>query len=203
VTSGPPPTPPASGRGDEGATLAPLPRAGGAGGGRETDTGSGRFQPRNTDRARELRNHATPAERLMWTALSNRKVAGYKFSRQMPVGPYFADFLCREMKLVLELDGFSHDMGQDHDRRRDQYMIDNGYTVIRFTNEEVLGNVDGVVQAIALALAEIGPPPTPPASGRGAKTAKSPSRLRDGLGVGASETDTRKPLGISLEGGVG
>jgi very-short-patch-repair endonuclease len=103
----------------------------------------------------------------MWTALSNRKVAGHKFSRQMPVGPYFADFLCREIKLVVELDGFSHNMGQEHDRRRDQYMVGEGYAVMRFTNEEVLGNVDGVVQAISVALSDTRPPPTPPASGSG------------------------------------
>jgi very-short-patch-repair endonuclease len=128
---------------------------------------TGEFKPRNTARAKALRNQATPAERLMWTALSNRKVAGHKFSRQMPVGPYFADFLCREIKLVVELDGFSHNMGQEHDRRRDQYMVGAGYTVMRFTNEEVLGNVDGVVQAISVTLSDTRPPPTPPASGRG------------------------------------
>ena len=146
---------------DERDIKSPLPLAGGAGGGR------GQFKPRNTARAQALRHQATPAERLLWTALSNRKVGGHKFSRQMPVGPYFADFLSREAHLVVELDGFSHDMNQDYDQRRDKFMAEQGLTVLRFTNADVMGNLEGVVQAIALALAERGPPPTPPAGGRG------------------------------------
>jgi very-short-patch-repair endonuclease len=131
---------------------------------------TGEFKPRNTARAQELRNQATPAERMMWRVMNKRQIAGYKFSRQMPIGPYFADFLCREATLVVELDGYSHDLQQDYDTRRDAYMADQGYTVIRFTNTDVLGNIDGVVQTIALALAETGPPPTPPASGKGGES---------------------------------
>jgi very-short-patch-repair endonuclease len=104
---------------------------------------------------------------LLWTALSNRKIAGHKFSRQMPVGSYFADFLCREAKLVVELDGHSHDMNQEYDQRRDAFMKADGYRVMRFTNADVMTNLDGVVQTISVALAETGPPPAPPASGRG------------------------------------
>jgi very-short-patch-repair endonuclease len=157
VSDVPTPSPSRKREGNNRAEPTPLPLAGGVGG--------GRFQPRNTHRARELRNQATPAERLMWTALSNRKVAGFKFSRQMPVGPYFADFLCREMKLIVELDGFSHNMRVEHDRQRDQFLVSEGYTIVRFTNEDVLSNLDGVVQAIAIALANTRPPPTPPAGG--------------------------------------
>jgi very-short-patch-repair endonuclease len=149
---------------DGSATNSPLPLAGGVGGGPEK---SGQFRPRNTARAKELRNQATPAERSLWKAMSRRQIAGYKFSRQMPIGPYFADFLCREAMLVIELDGYSHNLQQDYDTRRDTYMADQGYKVIRFTNADVLGNVDGVVQTIAVALEETDPPPTPPASGRG------------------------------------
>ena len=128
---------------------------------------TGEFKPRNTARAKTLRSQATPAERLLWTALSNRKEAGHKFSRQMPVGPYFADFLCREARLVVELDGYSHDMTQDYDGRRDAFMVEQGFTVLRFANPDVLNNLDGVVQAIGAALAETDPPPAPPACGRG------------------------------------
>lgn len=120
---------------------------------------TGEFKPRNTVRAKTLRNQATPAERLLWTALSNRKVAGHKFSRQMPVGPYFADFLCRDVRLVLELDGCSHDIGHEYDGRRDRFMVEQGFQVMRFANTEVLNNLDGVVRTIALALSEAGPPP--------------------------------------------
>jgi very-short-patch-repair endonuclease len=128
---------------------------------------TGEFKPRNTARAKALRSQATPAERSLWTALSNRKVDGYKFSRQMPVGPYFADFLCRDAKLVVELDGFSHDINHEYDQRRDAFMVEQRFTVRRFANADVMNNLDGVVRTIALVLAEIVPPPAPPASGRG------------------------------------
>jgi very-short-patch-repair endonuclease len=128
---------------------------------------TGEFKPRNTLRAKALRSQATPAERLLWTALSNRKVDGYKFSRQMPVGPYFADFLCRDAKLAVELDGFSHDMNQEYDGRRDAFMVKQGCRLLRFNNADVMNDLEGVVRTVALALAEIVPPPTPPASGRG------------------------------------
>ena len=123
----------------------PLPLAGGAGGGQETKMPD--WKPRNTNRARNLRNAATPAERTLWNHLS-RKQLGVKFSRQMPVGPYFADFLCRELKLVVECDGFSHDLRPKHDAARDCWMHEAGYTVLRFTNTDVLENTEGVLTMI-------------------------------------------------------
>ena len=126
----------------------------------------GQFQPRDTHRAKELRNAATPAERALWRCLSGRKIGGWKFSRQMPVGPYFADFLCREAQLIVELDGYSHDMRQAHDNRRDQWIAQNGYRTLRFTNENVMSNLEGVVAEIERSLAHL---PTP-----------NPSRKREG-----------------------
>jgi len=102
------------------------------------------WKPRNTDRARALRHHATPAERALWAQLARSRL-GAKFSRQMPVGPFFADFLCRELKLVIELDGFSHDLAPERDAARDLWMEREGYTVLRFANAEVHGNLEGVV----------------------------------------------------------
>ena len=107
------------------------------------------WQPRNTNRARSLRNQATPAERAVWDHLS-RSQLGAKFSRQMPVGPYFADFLCRELKLVIELDGHSHDVAPERDERRDAWFAADGYTVLRFTNAEVKDNTEGVIAAIRI-----------------------------------------------------
>ncbi len=104
-------------------------------------------KPRNTARARKLRNAATPAERKLWQHLS-RSQLGAKFSRQMPVGPYFADFLCRALKLVVELDGFSHDLTVEADAKRDAWMQREGYVVLRFTNANVMENVEGVVTMI-------------------------------------------------------
>jgi len=105
------------------------------------------WTPRNTARARALRREATPAERALWVLLS-RSQTGAKFSRQMSLGPFFADFLCRELELVIELDGFSHDVAPDRDARLDRWMAEPGYTVLRFTNAEVLANVEGVATAI-------------------------------------------------------
>ncbi len=105
------------------------------------------WKPRNTERARALRREATPAERALWVFLS-RSQTGVKFSRQMPVGPFFADFLCRDLALVVELDGFSHDVSPERDVRRDAWMAAHGYTVLRFTNDDVRENIEGVVSVI-------------------------------------------------------
>ncbi len=112
------------------------------------------WQPRNTKRARHLRREATPAERALWKHLS-RSQQGAKFSRQMPIGPYFADFLCRDLKLVVELDGHSHDVAPERDVERDQWMQSEGYTVLRFTNSQVRDIIEGVVTAIRLKVEEM------------------------------------------------
>ena len=122
-------------------------------------TGTGQFKERNTPRAKELRNSATPAERLLWQYLA-RSQLGLKFSRQMPIGPFFADFLCRQQMLVIELDGHSHDINPGRDIWRDRYLVEHGYRVLHFQNAEVFGNVEGVIMAIRSALIE-GPTPSP------------------------------------------
>ena len=123
-------------------------------------------KPRDTERARKLRNAATPAERQLWKYLSRSQFNGHKFSRQMPVGPYFCDFLCRAQMLVVELDGYSHDIKIEEDARRTSFLEEQGYRVLRFTNADVLSNIESVVTAIGLALAKL---PTP-----------NPSRKREG-----------------------
>ena len=119
----------------------------------------GKFQDRDTVRARELRNDATPAERLLWQFLSRTQL-GAKFSRQMPIGPFFAGFLSRSSGLIIELDGHSHDIAPERDVYRDKYLNEAGYRVLHFTNADVLGNVEGVITAIRIALAH-GPTPNP------------------------------------------
>jgi very-short-patch-repair endonuclease len=138
------------------------------------------FKPRNTVRARELRNAATPAERALWRHLSKSQVAGAKFSRQMPIGPYFDDFLCRERGLIIEVDGYSHDLALEHDAIRTRYLEAQGYIVIRFSNAEVLGQIEGVIWKIAQVLAEL---PAP-----------NPSRLREGSGVDTARHDPLPPI---------
>jgi len=111
------------------------------------------WRPRNTDRARSLRRGATPAERVLWRYLA-RSQLGVKFSRQMPVGPYFADFLCRDLKLIVELDGFSYELRERHDAARDAWLSEQDYRVLRFANADVLANAEGVVLAITAAVAQ-------------------------------------------------
>ncbi|WP_057882379.1 endonuclease domain-containing protein [Tsuneonella troitsensis] len=109
------------------------------------------WKPRNTVRAQALRRQATPAERELWRHIS-RSQLGVRFSCQMPVGPFFADFLCRELKLVIELDGLSHDLEPERDASRNRWMAREGYTVLRFANADVFANMEGVVTAIRLAV---------------------------------------------------
>ena len=120
---------------------------------------------RDTKRARELRNAVTPAERALWRHLAKSQL-GVRFSRQMPVGAFFADFLCRSHRLIVEVDGHSHDVQPERDTARDAYLRGEGYRVLHFSNADVLGNVDGVIETIRTALQEEPTPrPLPQAGG--------------------------------------
>lgn len=97
-----------------------------------------------TTRARQLRRNATDAENRLWYVLRNRGLAGQKFVRQFPVGPYIADFACREAALIVELDGGQH-ADNANDLIRTAYLNAEGYGVLRFWNGDVLDNRDGVL----------------------------------------------------------
>lgn len=101
---------------------------------------------RPNQHARDLRRNATQAERLLWQHLRNRQLRGFKFRQQATVGPFVADFLCAEKRLIVELDGGQH--GDEIDARRTAVLNNLGYHVIRFWNHEVNANLDGVMQAI-------------------------------------------------------
>jgi len=111
-----------------------------------------------TRRARCLRRAATDAEQALWYRLRSRTLNGYKFVRQEPIGPYTVDFVCRERRLVIEVDGGQH-ADNPRDVARDKWLIDHNYRVLRFWNSDVLGNVAGVLETIAIALAEAPPHP--------------------------------------------
>jgi BirA family biotin operon repressor/biotin-[acetyl-CoA-carboxylase] ligase len=113
-----------------------------------------KFRDRGTERARELRNGSTPAERCLWRYLRNKQL-GARFNRQLKIGAFFPDFLCRELKLIVEVDGFSHDVQPERDVWRDRLLAKAGYRVLHFSNEDVLGNVEGVVAAIRLEIAAL------------------------------------------------
>jgi very-short-patch-repair endonuclease len=93
-------------------------------------------------RARAMRQSSTDAEHLVWNMLRNRQIDDKKFVRQYPVGPYVADFACREAMLVIELDGGQH-AESTSDEKRTAYLNANGYSVLRFWNNDVLSNREG------------------------------------------------------------
>jgi very-short-patch-repair endonuclease len=110
--------------------------------------------------ARTMRNEPTEAERRLWNCLRNRTLDGYKFSRQVPIGNYIADFVCREKKLIVEIDGETHDDAK-YDERRTRFLEEQGYRVHRANNDDVYKNLDGVLQSILIAL-EHSPSPAAP-----------------------------------------
>jgi very-short-patch-repair endonuclease len=121
-------------------------------------------------RAKQLRRAMTRAETLLWRHLKANRLAGIGFRRQSPMGNYITDFVAHSCKLVVEVDGESHDFEERirHDDRRDQWFVSRGYRVLRFTNDDVMKNLEGVVMAIGLAAEQAAPPsPTlPPQGGR-------------------------------------
>ena len=115
-------------------------------------------------RTRELRKNATPAERRLWQALRASQLEGFKFSRQIAIGPFIADLVCRTQRLVIELDGGQH--GNAVDRARQMFIENQGYRVLRFWNYQLMRDLDIVVGVILSALhAGQNPPPTPPVPG--------------------------------------
>ncbi len=104
-----------------------------------------------TERARALRKGDNLAEGRLWTELQDRKLGGFKLVRQLPIGPYFADFACRERRLVVELDGSQH-ADSEYDRRRDDFMNDAGYSVLRFWSHEALSETTSVCETILAVL---------------------------------------------------
>jgi very-short-patch-repair endonuclease len=94
-----------------------------------------------------MRRDSTKAENTLWQALRGRRIEGHKFKRQVPLGPYIVDFVCFESKLVIEADGFQHAAAPE-DTRRDRYFEAQGYTVLRFWNEEIVKETEGVILRI-------------------------------------------------------
>jgi very-short-patch-repair endonuclease len=103
--------------------------------------------------SRALRQNSTDAERKLWSKIRDRQVLGFKFVRQHPIGPYIADFACREADLIIELDGGQHAESSKDDERT-AALAQHGYQVMRFWNNDVLTNGDGALQLIADRLAK-------------------------------------------------
>ncbi|WP_114389047.1 endonuclease domain-containing protein [Notoacmeibacter marinus] len=103
--------------------------------------------------ARAMRAQPTDAEHLLWFELRNRTFHGYKFTRQTPIGPYVADFVCRSKRLVVELDGSQH-ADSAHDDARTRWLNDQGYGVVRFWNDEIISEREAVLQSVLAILEE-------------------------------------------------
>ena len=126
---------------------------------------------RPTARARTLRNNPTAAEKLLWSRLRRAQLCGLAFTRQLPIAGHFADFACRSAKLVVELDGSQHAEMSEGDAQRTRRIEAAGYRVLRFWNNDLTSNMDGVLTAILAAAFPNGEreptPQPPPASGQG------------------------------------
>lgn len=103
-------------------------------------------------RAREFRRKPTDAEKKLWFHLRARRLNGWKFRRQVPIDLYYADFLCPEANLVVEVDGGQHDWDRARDDERTRYIESLGFRVIRFWNNDVLKNTNGVLERIVIEL---------------------------------------------------
>ncbi len=104
--------------------------------------------------ARELRRESTDAEHWLWQRLRDRRLLGLKFRRQVPIGPYIADFVCKERSLVIEIDGSQHLEHEGYDRRRTAFLEQQGNRVVRYWNNEVLGQGEAVLGSLIQVLEE-------------------------------------------------
>lgn len=121
------------------------------------------------ERARQLRKTMTDAEKKLWQLLRARQLEGYKFRRQRAIGPYIADFACRTHKFIVEADGGQHSESKS-DARRTHWLREHGWTVLRFWNNDILANIEGVQERILEVLRTQTRPPHPdplPQAGEG------------------------------------
>jgi very-short-patch-repair endonuclease len=108
-------------------------------------------RPNRTTLQRKLRREPTEAEKRLWYSLRAGQLDGYKFVRQIGIGPYIVDFACRDARLIVEVDGGQHADSKD-DAERTAFLNELGYRVMRFWNNEVLSNTDGVLETVRAAL---------------------------------------------------
>lgn len=111
-----------------------------------------RTNPKGYERARQLRKEPTPAERKLWAYLRGNKLNGVNFRRQHAIGNYIPDFVSIKKKLAIELDGGQHLEQEEYDIERTKYLESQGYKVIRFWNNQVMNDIEGVFPAIETAL---------------------------------------------------
>jgi len=106
----------------------------------------------STEFARDLRRNPSDAEIRLWSHLRGRRLDGYRFRRQHPIGPFIVDFVCTEQRLVIEADGGQHSENVAADERRTKWLAARGWRVVRFWNNDILARTESVLQAILAAL---------------------------------------------------
>ncbi len=122
---------------------------------------------RLTDYAKQMRKQMTEPEIRLWLQLRAERFAGVKFRRQKVIGRYIADFASNEPKLVIEVDGETHDVDDGNDRERTRYLEEQGYQVVRFPNLEVMTNMEGVLTVLSGIIDASRTPPLPTLSPEG------------------------------------
>ena len=123
--------------------------------------------------AKHLRRQGTEGEKLLWNHMRTKQVHGLKFRRQEPIGKYIVDFVCYKRNLVIELDGGQHAEQKQRDNERDNWLASQGFNVLRFWDNEVLTNIEGVLEVIRKITS---PSPNPSRQGRGNIYDELPSR---------------------------
>ena len=126
-------------------------------------------------KAKRLRRDLTDAERKLWSILRSRQFEGVKFRRQQPIGPFIVDFVCQEQRLIIEADGGQH-ADSNSDASRTRFLESKGYRTLRFWNNDILQNLEGVAETILSALATPHPAQASPES-------PSPSRGEGSFGA--------------------
>lgn len=114
-----------------------------------------KYHPKLKDLARNLRNNSTLTEVLLWNQIKGKKLKGYRFNRQKPIGNYIVDFYCHELKLVVEIDGGSHNSKIDKDKKRQLELEEFGLTLLRFLDEDVKKDLDSVYRAIVYKIKQL------------------------------------------------
>jgi very-short-patch-repair endonuclease len=142
------------------------------------------FRPILRDRARTLRKEMTPAEVILWSRIKSDQLDGLRFRRQKVIGPYVTDFTCPSLNLVVEVDGDTHADPQQirKDAERTDYFSGFGLRVARFTNAEVLTNIDGVLLELQRLARELRADPSPPPSPQSTGAREDGPRLNEAAG---------------------
>ncbi|CCD93325.1 conserved hypothetical protein [Bradyrhizobium sp. ORS 375] len=155
---------------------------------------------RQRNRAKQLRQAMTRAETLLWRYIKANRIDGIGFRRQVPFRNYIADFVCFSAKLVIELDGESHDFPerQMKDAARDAFLAAEGFQILRFTNEQVTSNLEGVVEAIrqAIQARARGLPPSLTLPHKGGGNGESGASGQNNLQDNSHDTNNSKIRGM-------